>query len=222
MILTGNAIDLAAKTYDDISECAVVHVKTALEKDSARVDAQSIALLHMVVEHGAAKVVRRGNRVHIACKVKVDVLHREYLSVAAACSAALDAEYGTERGFSQGNDCLLSDFSHSLSQTCGGSGFTFTCRGRVDSGNENQFAVGICADACAELVRKLCLVFSVKLEFILGNSNLCRHFLDRQKCRLLSNFNIRQHKMHLRKVYFILLYQNRETILFLFANLACK
>ena len=217
MILTRNAVHLAAQAYDNVSERAVVHIKAAFEKDPARVYAERVALLDMVIEHSAAEIVRRGNRVHIACEVKVDVLHRENLSVAAAGCAALDAEYGSERRLSEGNYGLFADFCHSLTQTCGCGCLSLTGRSRIDGSYQNQLAVGICAYTRTELIRKLCLVFSVKFKFVLRNADLRRNFLDRQQLSLLSNFNIRQHKMHLRKVFHFIITKSGNNII-----LICK
>ena len=57
VILARNSVDLSAESYDDIAQSAVVHVEAALEKYPARVDAELVALLDVVVEHGAAKVI---------------------------------------------------------------------------------------------------------------------------------------------------------------------
>ena len=51
---------------------------------------------HMVVQNSAQQVVGSGDGVHIAGEVQVDVLHRNDLCIAAAGSAALDAEYRTQ------------------------------------------------------------------------------------------------------------------------------
>ena len=144
----------------------------------------------MVVEHRAAKVVGGCYGVHIACKVQVDVLHRQYLSVTAAGGAALDAENGAERRLTQRDDRFFADLSHSLTQACGGGGFALTCGRGVDRRDQNQLTVGIALNARAQLVRQLCLVLSVKLQLILGNADLRRHFPDGQKPRLLGDFNI--------------------------------
>ena len=83
-VLARDAVDLAAEADDDVAQRAVVHVDAALHKDAALVDAERVALLHVVVQHRAEQIVRRGDRVHVAREVQVDVLHRQDLRVAAA------------------------------------------------------------------------------------------------------------------------------------------
>ena len=56
----------------------------------------------MVIQHGGKQVVCRADGVKVAGEMQVDVLHRHDLCIAAAGSAALDAEDRTERGFAQG------------------------------------------------------------------------------------------------------------------------
>ena len=42
------------------------------------------------------KIVRGGNGVHIAGKVKIDILHREHLRITASRGASLDTEHRTQ------------------------------------------------------------------------------------------------------------------------------
>ena len=74
------------------SQLPVIHVHTALPGDPSRVDPQFISLLDMVVQHSRQQIVGSSDSVHITGEVKVDVLHRHHLCVAAACGSALDAE----------------------------------------------------------------------------------------------------------------------------------
>ena len=90
----------------------------------------------MVIEQCAEKIVCRCDGVHIACEVQVDVLHRDYLSISAACCAALDAEHGTERGLTESEYSLFAYLCHSLGKTYGNGGLALACGGGVDGGNE--------------------------------------------------------------------------------------
>ena len=167
MILARNAVDLSAESDNDVSERAVVHIQTALDQNSSGVNTERIALLQVIVEHRAAEVIRRRDCVHISRKVQVDVLHRQNLRVAAACGSSLDTEYGTERRLTERDDCLLADFRHRLTESGGGGGFTLARWRGIDGCHQNQLSVGILADAGAELVGELCLIFSVKFQFVL-------------------------------------------------------
>lgn len=106
-------------------QLAVVHVDDAFPDDAARVDVQGIPLLDGVVGHGREQHMGRRDGVEIAGKVQVDVFHGDDLGVAAACSAAFDAEAGSQGRFAQGDDGLLTDFGEALGQADGGRGFAF-------------------------------------------------------------------------------------------------
>ena len=75
----------------------------ALPGDLLGVDAQGVALLDVVVQHGGQQVVGRADGVEIAGEVEVDVLHGHHLGVAAAGGAALDAEHRAQGGLPQGD-----------------------------------------------------------------------------------------------------------------------
>ena len=79
-----------------LAQRAIVHVDRARPRDAARIDAERVALLQVVVEHRGEQRVRAGDRVEVAGEVEVDVLHRQDLRVAAAGGAALHAEHRTE------------------------------------------------------------------------------------------------------------------------------
>ena len=76
----------------------VVHIHTAFKDDAARIDAKRIALLKMIVDAGAQQIVRRGDGMHIAGEMEVDILHGHGLRVSAAGRSALNAENRAEGG----------------------------------------------------------------------------------------------------------------------------
>ena len=124
----------------------------------------------MVIEQCAEKIVCRCDGVHIACEVQVDVLHRDYLSISAACCAALDAEHGTERGLTESEYSPFAYLCHSLGKTYGNGGLALACGGGVDGGNEYQLAVGLICSLSKKLFGKLCLVMTVRLYIVLRNT----------------------------------------------------
>ena len=65
--------------------------------------------MEAVVEERRRKVVGRADRVDVAGEVEVEVLHRDDLAVAAAGSAALDAEDGAERWLTDADRRLVPD-----------------------------------------------------------------------------------------------------------------
>ena len=97
----GTPLHPAAQAVHNVTQLAVVHVHAALPGDPLGVDAQRVALLDVVVQHGGQQVVGSADGVEIAGEVQVDVLHGDDLGVAAAGRAALDAEHGAERWLAQ-------------------------------------------------------------------------------------------------------------------------
>ena len=88
-----HAVCLSAKAVYYETELAVIHIHTSSPCDLPRVDVQSVALVDMVVDHCCKQVVCCTDCVEIACEMEVDVFHRYYLCVSAACCTALNAEY---------------------------------------------------------------------------------------------------------------------------------
>ena len=52
-VLARDAVHLTAKADDNAAQRAVVHIDAALDEHTALIDAQHVALLHVVIEHGA-------------------------------------------------------------------------------------------------------------------------------------------------------------------------
>ena len=193
MVFARNAVDRAAHADDDVAQGAVIHIDNAGEDDAARVNFQCVALLHVVVNHGAQQIVCRADGVHIAGEVQVDVLHRDDLCVTAACGAALDAEYRTERRLTQGNDGVFAHLVQRLAETNSCCCFAFSCRCRVDGGDENQFAVRLVLQALPCVIGDFCLILAVVFQLILQKSCLFGNFADGKHRTVLRNFNITQH-----------------------------
>ena len=140
-VLARRAVGLAAEAVHHEAQLPVVHVHAALPGDAARVDAQGVALLDVVVEHGGQQVVGRADGVEVAGEVEVDVLHGDDLGVAAAGRAALDAEHRAEGGLAQGDGDVLADAAQAVGQTDGGGGLALARGGGRDGGDQDQLAV---------------------------------------------------------------------------------
>jgi len=82
----------------DRAQRAIVHVEDAPPGHPARIDAERVAPIDVIVEERREQIVRRGDGVEIPGEVQVDVLHRHDLGIAAAGGAAFEPERGTERG----------------------------------------------------------------------------------------------------------------------------
>ena len=89
-----------------MAELTVVHVDDALPGDALNVDAELVALLNMIVEHGGQQVVGGADGMEVAGKVQVDVLHGDDLGPTAAGGTALYAKDGAERRLAQGHGAL--------------------------------------------------------------------------------------------------------------------
>ena len=107
------------------------------------VDVQSVALLDVVVDQGGHQVVGDADGVEVTGEVEIDVLHGDDLRPAAAGSAALNAENGTEGRLPQGDGGLFADLAKTVSQTDGGGGLALTGGRGGDRGDKNQLTVRI-------------------------------------------------------------------------------
>ncbi len=174
-ILTGHTVDLAAQAVVDEAELTVVHIDAAAPGDLTGVDVQSIALINMVIQHGSQQVVGSADCVEVTGEVQVDVLHGDNLSITTAGSAALHTKHRSQRRLTQSNQNILADSAHTVSQANSGCGLALTGGGGVDSGHENQLAVGAIGFV-QDVVVNLSLVLAVLLQVLLihtgGLSNL--------------------------------------------------
>ena len=146
--LADHAVHAFAQAHDDVAQGAVVHVDNAAPLDCARVDAQLVAVVQVVVNHGGKQVVCCGDGVEVAGQVQVQLLHGNDLGVAAACCAALDAEGRAHCGLTQSQDCLAAGLREALCEGYGGCGLTFTERGGGDCGNHDVLGAALAGGLC--------------------------------------------------------------------------
>ena len=137
-VLARDTVRRSAQPVGDAAQLPVVHVHAALPCDAPRVDPQGVALLDVVIDHRGQQVVRRADRVHIAGKMQVDVLHRHHLRIAAARRAALDAEHRPQRRLPQRHHGLFPDAAQPVRQPDRGGRFALARRGRRDGGDQDQ------------------------------------------------------------------------------------
>ena len=166
------AVGDAAERADDLAQRAVVHVHDAAPDDAARVDAELVAPVDVVVDQRRQQIVRGGDGVEVAGEVEVDVLHRHDLRIAAAGRAALDAEIRPERGLAHADDRLLADAVQAVAEADRRRGLAFAGRRRVDRGDEDQLAVLAAALRGDELGRDLRLVVAVGQQMLVGMPSL--------------------------------------------------
>ena len=143
----------AADALHNLPELAVVHIQAMAEANPARVDAKLVALLDVVIDHGAQQVVGGGNGVQIARKVQVDGFHGHNLGVAAARCTALHAKHRAQGGLAQGEHGVFANLAHAVRQGYGYGGFALARGGGVDSRYQHQLCLKrqICVSALVNL-----------------------------------------------------------------------
>ena len=130
-------VGFAAQAGDHVP---VIDVDAPLPRDPARVDAELVTLVDVVVDHGRQGVVGGGDCVEVPGKVQVDVFHGDDLGVAAAGGAAFDAHDWAEGGFPDGYDGGAAGGPDGVGKPDEDGGFTFTGWGGGNAGDEDEFA----------------------------------------------------------------------------------
>lgn len=123
-------------------------------------------------------------------EVKVDVLHRHDLRIAAAGRAALHAETGAERRLAQRRHGLLADAVEAVGQAHGGRGLAFAGRRRVDRGDEDQLAVLVALNAVDEVPAQLGLVGAVVQQRVLRDADFRADLRDILHLRFAGDLDI--------------------------------
>ncbi len=125
------------------------------------------------------QIVGSGDGVNIAGEVKIELLHRNDLAIAAARGAALDAERGSLARLAHAGENFLAEVrAERLAEADRGGRLAFAeGRGR-DRGDDDVFSVGHVLQAVANLQVNFCLVLAVHLELVRQNARS-----PRQSCR---------------------------------------
>ena len=126
-----------------MAQLTVVHIDNALPGDALNVDAELVALLNMVVEHGCQQVVGGTDGMEVAGKVQVDVLHGDDLGPTATGGTTLHAKHGTERRLAQGHGALDAATTQTVGQADGRGGLALAGGRGVDSGHEDELGLMI-------------------------------------------------------------------------------
>ena len=191
-VLPGHALHPAAQAVHNVAQLPVVHVHHPLPGDLLDVDAQGVALLNVVVQHGGQQVVGRADGVEVAGEVQVDVLHGDHLGIPAAGGSPLDAEHRAQRGLPQGGDGLLADLPQAVGQPHRGGGLALAGGGGGDGGHQDQLAV-LRLYLIQKLVVHLGLVPAVALQVLLRHACRLCDLLDGLHLGALRDFDVSQH-----------------------------
>ena len=192
-VFAGNAVGFAAQATHDVAQLTVVHVNNTLPRNAANVDAKLVAIVDMGIEQSSEQIVCRANSMEVAREMQVDFFHRDYLGIATACGAALDAEYRSQAGLAQSDYRLLAQAGNSIAQAYRRGGFTFAGSGGVDCGNQHQLT-RLMVFVAEQVVVNLCLGLAVALEVLFRDTCLFSDFGNGARCCRLRNFDICQHK----------------------------
>ncbi len=93
---------VAVEADDEIAKRPVVHIDGAPPAHFARVQAERVAPIKVIVDQRRQKIMRGRDGVKVAREVKVDIFHRPDLGVAAARGSALHAEARAKARLAQG------------------------------------------------------------------------------------------------------------------------
>jgi hypothetical protein len=139
------------------------------------------------LEERREEVVRRADRVDVACEVEVHVLHRDDLRVAAAGRAALDAEHGAERSLPQAEHRVLADVAETLRERHRRRRLALARLRRRDRRDVDQLPVRPVGQAVEDGEVDLRLEAPVGIELVLGEAERFRDLGDGAQTRLLGD-----------------------------------
>ena len=87
MVFSYSSIGFCPKSHHNIAQNPVVHVKASFPHHLSGVNGKLVSLLDMIVQNCCQQIVGRGDGMEIPCKMKVQILHGNYLREAASCGS---------------------------------------------------------------------------------------------------------------------------------------
>ena len=96
MIFSYHSVHFVSKTYYDVAEHPVIHIQTSFPHNLPRINSEGISLLNVVIQHCSQQIIGRCNRMKISCKMKVQFIHGNYLSISASGCSSFYSEAGTQ------------------------------------------------------------------------------------------------------------------------------
>ena len=191
-VLARHSLGLAANAVDDMTQLTVVHVDNALPGDALNVDAELVALLNMVVEHGCQQVVSGTDGMEVTGKVQVDILHGDNLGPTATGGTALHAKHGAERRLAQGHGALDAATAQTVGQADGRGGLALACGRGIDSGHEDKLGLVI-SWLVEQGIVDLCLVEAVRNQMLNVDAGVLGHLGNRQRRNRTCDFDVSRH-----------------------------
>ena len=156
---------------------------------------QLVAMINVVIDQRRQQVVGRRDGVEVAGEVQVDLFHRDHLRQATAGRASLDAEAWPERRLTHGDRRFLADLAQGVGQADRRCGLAFARRGRVDRGDEDQFALTpALAGAFDELRVDLRDRLAIGDQRVGGDADALGDGGDRFRCLRARDFDVGEHR----------------------------
>ena len=137
--------------------------------------------------------MRGRDRVKIAREVKVDILHRRDLGMAAAGRSALHAETRPEARLAQGGRHADAEAAERVGKADRGRRFAFARRRRADRGDEHQPAIGALGLGIEPLQVDFGFEGSILKKCAFGNAKPRRCGVDRLERNSTGDFDIGLH-----------------------------
>ena len=144
----------------DLTKRPVVHVHDPAPDHPARIDAQRISPVDVVVDHRGQQVVRRSDRMEVASEMEVHLLHRHNLRMATTGSPTLHPEAGPEGGLADTDCGLLANRVQPVAKSHGRCRLPLARRCRIDRGDQDQLAIRPIFQRFDETFRDLGLVMT--------------------------------------------------------------
>jgi hypothetical protein len=140
------------------------------------------------------EVVCGSDGVDVAREVKVEVLHRNDLGVAAPGGAALQAEDRTERGLPQAEDGSLADDAETLGQRDGRRRLALAGLRRRKRCNADELPVGAILEPLEHPEIDLPLVAAMRCDLAWLEAQLLGDLADRSQLRGLGDLETGRHR----------------------------
>ena len=194
-VLARDAVFDAAETVHHKAELTVIHIHTSAPRDAARIDAQRIAVMYVIVYHCGKQIVCRAYGMKITGKMQIYILHRDHLRIPAARGAALYAEHGSERRLAERGDSSFTYPAKTVGKPYRGGGLALSGRRGIDSGHKHQLSV-TAPRILPYRGSYLRLISSVRLDVFVTYTERGSHLAYRLYCASLRYLYIRHHRNH--------------------------
>ena len=99
-----------------------------------------VAVMEVIVKERCCEIVCCANRVHVTGEMKVELLHWNHLTVAAARGTTLDAKHWSKAWLSNRDCGAVTNLVEPLREAYGGGGLPFAEWCWADRGDDNVLA----------------------------------------------------------------------------------